>query len=579
MSVLYFFGKKNTTYFIFLSCCFIIAASTLSCENKSTSAATYSGNLLEARKQHVAEVLASETPIITLDKSVIGAEAYRAQTIALGSSEFKKNLFDSKRTPYKNEIFQVRPLAASDRVSTNVNCADGTCYKVEMYNYALNITTLAIIDLKKERVLRIIEYPDMQPELPEHLVKLAVYIANESPEVQAAVGGKPNEDKAIMERTKTSLNNSRCERSQHLCVAPTYVLEPKALWAIVDLTDENMVGTRWTEVGNTGLRITERRLQNDFITEEYCEKEHTLERDGWTLKYMMTSSDGLMIYDAAYKGTPVINSLKLVDWHVNYSKTEGFGYSDAVGCPYFSSAAVVAVQAPNIQPLVQKGDTVGFVIVQSYWSEGWPAPCNYNYQQKFEFYKDGSFRPAAASIGRGCGTDGIYRPVLRIALNGAQQEFSEFESENQWKKWQKEQWKLQNAATPLSEQGFQYQVQQKGKWQYAIEPGRGQFDDGGRGDQAFLYVTKDNPQKEEGTMDLPTIGPCCNTDYRQGPEKFINNESVEQQPLVIWYVPEMHNDNTPGREYCWAERVPENGIFVNKVYPCYSGAKFVYQPL
>ena len=259
MSVLYFFGKKNTTYFIFLSCCFIIAASTLSCENKSTSAATYSGNLLEARKQHVAEVLASETPIITLDKSVIGAEAYRAQTIALGSSEFKKNLFDSKRTPYKNEIFQVRPLAASDRVSTNVNCADGTCYKVEMYNYALNITTLAIIDLKKERVLRIIEYPDMQPELPEHLVKLAVYIANESPEVQAAVGGKPNEDKAIMERTKTSLNNSRCERSQHLCVAPTYVLEPKALWAIVDLTDENMVGTRWTEVGNTGLRITERR--------------------------------------------------------------------------------------------------------------------------------------------------------------------------------------------------------------------------------------------------------------------------------------------------------------------------------
>ncbi|MBK8442133.1 MAG: hypothetical protein IPL35_01400 [Sphingobacteriales bacterium] len=545
MSVHYFFGKKNTACFIFLSCCFIIAASTLSCENKSTSAATYSGNLLEARKQHVAEVLASETPIITLDKSVIGAEAYQAQTIALGSSEFKKNLFDSKHTPYKNEIFQVRPLAASDRVSANVNCGDGTCYKVEMYNYALNITTLAIIDLKKERVLRTIEYPDMQPELPEHLVKLAVYIANESPEVQAAVGGKPNEDKAIMERTKTALNNSRCERSQHLCVAPTYVLEPKALWAIVDLTDENMVGTRWTEVGNTGLRITERRLQNDFITEEYCEKEHTLERDGWTLKYMMTSSDGLMIYDAAYKGASVINSLKLVDWHVNYSRTEGFGYSDAVGCPYFSSAAVVAVEAPNIQPLVQKGDTVGFVIVQSYWSEGWPAPCNYNYQQKFEFYKDGSFRPAAASIGRGCGTDGIYRPVLRIALNGAQQEFSEFESENKWKKWQKEQWKLQDAATPLSEQGFQYQVQQKGKWQYAIEPGRGQFDDGGRGDQAFLYVTKDNPQKEEGTMDLPTIGPCCNTDYRQGPEKFINNESVEQQPLVIWYVPEMHNDNAP----------------------------------
>ena len=35
------------------------------------------------------------------------------------------------------------------------------------------------------------------------------------------------------------------------------------------------------------------------------------------------------------------------------------------------------------------------------------------------------------------------------------------------------------------------------------------------------------------------------------------------------------NDNTPGKEYCWADVVLENGIYNRRAYPCYSGPYFV----
>ncbi|MEZ4914698.1 MAG: hypothetical protein R2798_11630 [Chitinophagales bacterium] len=529
-------------------------------------------NLLAVRQAKVQQVLNSSLPIITLEN--LDKNATKAQEVAINDPSFQQSLYDPQHKAYKNEIFQANPLSQSDNIQGGYGCPDGQCYQVEMYNYALNRTTIGIVNVKRERMIKTLTYPDVQPNLPEHLVDLAVYIANNSPEVQEALGGKPDKDKAIMERTKTALNKSRCERSMHLCVAPTYVVEPKALWAIVDLTDEQLVGTRWTDVGTTGINITERRLQNDLITEKYCEKENTYAQGDWSLKYMMTSSDGLLVYDVKYKGKSVIKSLKLVDWHVSYSNREGFGYSDAIGCPYFSSAAVVAVEAPKFSPLVENNDTVGFTLSQNYWSEGWPAPCNYNYQQKFEFYTNGSFRPAMASIGRGCGNDGIYRPILRIALAGDKQNLFEYTKDNAWQVWKTEKWNKQSDLTQYSDEGYEFKIATENA-QYYIEPSRGQFSDGGRGDNAYFYLTKDKPQADEGTTDLPTLGTCCNIDYRQGPQLFINNENTENEALVMWYVPEIRNDNRKGNEYCWAERVLEDGVYVNKIYPCFAGPKFV----
>ena len=112
---------------------------------------------------------------------------------------------------------------------------------------------------------------------------------------------------------------------------------------------------------------------------------------------------------------------------------------------------------------------------------------------------------------------------------------------------------------------------------FTMQANIGQFPDKGRGDAAYIYVTRNKPDVDEGESDLLTIGPCCNTDYRQGPEKFIEPqaETIENEELVVWYVPQLKNDDTIGKEYCWAESYLENGIFKTRIYPCFSGAMWI----
>jgi hypothetical protein len=271
-----------------------------------------------------------------------------------------------------------------------------------------------------------------------------------------------------------------------------------------------------------------------------------------------------------------VNNAKIVDWHVNYSNTEGFGYSDAVGCPEFSQAAVVAVTDPRVSDIIENGESIGFALEQYFSSEQWPMPCNYNYMQRFEFYKDGRFRVAGASLGRGCGNNGTYRPVFRISMAGNENSFSQFDKSN-WKVWEKEQWHLQNEEDAFTPEGFLYKVEDKLQNGFYIEPNRGQFNDGSRGDFAYMFVTKQQTAVDEGDNDLVSIGPCCNTDYHQGPEKFIepNPENISTTGIVLWYVPQMKNDDTKGKEYCWAESYLEKGVYKTQVYPCIAGAMFV----
>jgi hypothetical protein len=530
------------------------------------------------RVDEIKKALQQPKPVLLCSDS-LNDNQKQAQQIALQDSIFTKYLFDgTTKQPYRNEIFGIYPARESDATGVKVAYNLPTTYRVEMYNYALNSTTIALVDVQQKKTIHRFFQNQMQPDVPASLRKLAIQIAAESPEVQQALGFKPTEKDALMASTKTSLNRSRCERSKHLCVAPTFVKGDKALWAIVDLTDYKLVGIRWTNVGTTGKAapmLTEKKLQDDKITSCFCEVEQALQKNGWNMKYMLTSSDGLRITDVSFNNNKILRSAKLVDWHVSYSSTDGFGYSDAVGCPYFSQAAVVAWEPPKIVKLTDDANKeIGFVLEQTFRSEGWPTACNYNYRQRYEFYNDGRFRVAAASIGRGCGNDGTYRPVFRIAFEGNQNNFYE-QQNNTWAAWQKERWQLQSATTNYSTEGYQYKIQNNTGGFY-LTPGKGQFNDGGKGDNSYVYVTKFDAAKDEGESDLVTIGPCCNTDYKQGPEKFIepNAESIENSSLVLWYVGQMKNNNTKGQEYCWAESVLENGVYTTKVYPCFCGPMF-----
>jgi hypothetical protein len=541
--------------------------------------------LLAAHVQAVQQILSTSLPILPLSGDLTD-EQKQAQTLALQDQRFQKYIYDAQlHRALRSEIFGIYPMRDSDITPATTDCQKDTCYRVEMYNYALNLTQDASVDLTTSTVLSVSEFADTQPDIPTSLTQIALEIAANAPEVKEALGFTPSTEAAVMAETKTSLNGTRCERSQHLCVAPTFVSGDRALWAIVDLTDGRLIGLRWTQVGETGPAVspdgseatpfvTEKGLENDVMMRDYCEHNTALDQDGWQMNYILTSSDGLRISDVSFQGKPILESAKLVDWHVSYSHQDGFGYSDAVGCPVFSQAAVIAVQPPIVEPIRANGQVVGFALQQDFWSELWPRPCNYYYEQRYEFYLDGRFRPIVSSFGRGCGNDGTYRPVTRIVLSQPST-FAEW-SGSDWKDWTQEGWRLQDDL-PVNPQGYQYRVTDSSGAGFYIEPGQGQFGDGGRGDHAYTYVTVHHPDIDEGDADMSTIGPCCNTDFHQGPEKFINPtpETVTNTPLVLWYVAQLKNDDQPDHQYCWAESILVNGVYQSQVYPCVSGPMFV----
>lgn len=525
----------------------------------------------------VKAALASEPPVLNLLPLTVNGQ--QILKVALGNADFISKARDtSTKKPMRNEIFAVRPFRAGDlsHDSSKV-CAANNCFTVEMYNFTAHITSYAVVLADTLKILGVRHLNSFQPEIPEHLRELAIQIARNTKEVRSQLAEGADLNSFIMAGTKTALNRTRCERAQHLCVAPTFVLNKRALWTIVDLEEGRVVGTRFTEWQNTApIAFTEQKLRDEIILEKLCENSVTMEQAGWKLRYQLTSSDGLEVQDVSYKGSPRLKSAKNVDWHVSYSDNDGFGYSDAIGCPLFSAAAVVPAKLPKIKPLMDGEKTIGFELHQDFLSKQWPLPCNYYYEQRFQFFNDGRFRIAVASVGRGCGVPGIYRPVIRMELPFNNSTVSSF-TDNGWKTWDKEGFVEQTKETKYSTEGYQFKIQASNGEGYYLEPGRAQFDDKGRGDNAFTYIVRNHPEREEGARDLPTIGPCCNDGYQQGPEKFIDDkpEQISNSSLVMWYVPQLMNDGRPGSEYCWGSTDIVDGKVVKYEYPCIAGPMFV----
>ncbi|HOJ91353.1 MAG TPA: hypothetical protein PLH86_09640 [Saprospiraceae bacterium] len=507
--------------------------------------------------------------------------ANKAQSLCFRDSVFNLYTLGTSYGEFDRcEITSVHRLNWSDMNPYLMGkCKTGNCYKVEMFNFNENITSLAIVDVSLSEILLIDHVKYLQPQISERMEKLAVELVLHHPEVRAILGFRPTEEDVIMASTKTSLARSKCERSRHLCVAPTIVYNGKALWAIVDLTDIDIVGFRWTEVGANDTiaapNFTEKNLQNEYIYDCYCIRDKQFKNDLWEFNYGLTSSDGLRISDVKYQGKKILESCKLVDWHVSYSPTEKFGYSDAVGCPYYSSAVVGAIQIPEWDTIIENGQAVGLRLTQIYSSDLWPQPCNYNYEQKYEFYNDGRVRVGAASLGRGCGSNGTYRPVFRIHFYGGNKSFYQW-GKSDWDEINFETYFLHDEISKLAPENLLYKIKSD-QWTYGIQPSMGQFQDGGKQDFAYTYISLHHKNKEEGDNDLPSLGQCCNTNYEQGPEKFIDSipEPVSDSDFIIWYVPQAKNENSKGAEYCWAETVSVLGVKQYKTYPCYMGPMLI----
>ena len=549
--------------------------------NTSTKKGT-SFALLEDYFKRTTHSLSIEPFILLINNKQLTPQQRQAQQIAIADQRFVQYVKHPQTgQPLRNEIMTIRKLLAADldaNIKMPMHCKNKPCYRVEMYNFFFNMSVVAFVTLDKGQVFAITRYADAQPDLNQNMHALAIAIAKHSPLVKEQLKLYGSVE-PTMSQIKTSLKHSRCERSHHLCVAPTFVINDRALWAIVDLTVGELVGIRWTELGRSGapIEVTERQLENEFVFTEFCEKSQYFKQGNWSFQYQITASDGMEITNVRYKDKRVLNSAKLLDWHVSYSTREGFGYSDAIGCPLFSSAVVIAYQGPKVANIKEQGKKTGFSFVQDFRQPPWPTPCNYRYEQRFEFYEDGRFRVAAADYGRGCGSDGTYRPIFRIDLevaDGGIENFAQWDGKS-WQPWQVEQWQLQRADTIYNNKGYLFRMINAKQQGFYIEPNRGQFGDGSKGDFAYTYITANHPDIDEGKTDVMTLGKCCNTDFQQGPEQFMNPpEKLHNKNLVLWYVPQIKNDGRPGKEYCWADTRVENGIKNIKVWPCFAGPMF-----
>jgi hypothetical protein len=531
--------------------------------------------------------------MLPLDDAELDANAQKVQTFLLQNRDFLQDTRSPQGQPLHNDMMTIRPVINSVLTQKSQNiCKKSACYEAIKYNFVTNTTTRAIVDADNLKLLELKYFREMQPDISLRLKKIAQEIALNAPEVKKELGENPSIKEMSMANVRGSLNNSPCENKQHLCVAPTFSYHDKeeALWAIVDLTELKLAAAKWAGLGKTTTPacISERSLQNREIMENYCRKDTVYQEGNWKLSYRMTGSDGLEVVNAFFNNKPVLKSAKIVDWHVAYQGKgkvtntnaimagrevefvqEGdnhlFGYNDAMGCPMFSTSVVLAFNAPQIKPLIKEGQKVGFYLLQDFRNPKWPMACNYRYENRFEFYNDGSFRVVGVNIGRGCGEKAIYRPLMRIDLALKNERF--YKKTAKWEKWL-----FESKERVDTKNKYPYKVENTQGEGYYIEPNQGQFKDGSRGDNARLFVTQF--KEDEGDLDLLTLGSCCKLD-EDGVERYLNNESLDGEEIVIWYVPQIESDSRQGNEYCWADTILEEGRLVVKEFPCQVGPKFV----
>lgn len=287
-----------------------------------------------------------------------------------------------------------------------------------------------------------------------------------------------------------------------------------------------------------------------------------VQREGWRVLYRVRAN-GLEIHDVSYYGTLVLKSAKVTGWHQDYGIT---GYQDSTGCTGGGGGFLIFPYG-NTQLFDIPG---GFELVQDFRTHTWPNGCSDRYEQHFQFFNDGRYRVVVGSYGQGCfGKELIYRVLIRIDLAAggtATKDSLAYWDGNSWVNQPTE--RRWNPGTNTSPDGYAWWLtDQDGGLSYYIQPGRGQL--GGLGDNEFLYAVQF--KTDEGDEDIGVFeAGCCNDNYH-GPEIFVDDETIVDQNIVLWYVPQFQQDSTPPDYYCWTEL----GGPVPATHPCLGGPMFV----
>ncbi|MGB3007255.1 MAG: hypothetical protein WBC06_12140, partial [Chitinophagaceae bacterium] len=174
--------KKNL---LFLLICTVI----ISCRNKSGTSATteeYGDDVIKSvlidadslntapfvasRVEAIKAALQQPLPVLLCGDS-LNENQKEAQRLALQDTVFMQFVREiGSNKPMRSEIFGVYPARQSDMgfVKTAFSLPD--CYRVEMYNYAINLSSTAIVDVKQQKVLSSTYQEQAQPDIPKHLI-------------------------------------------------------------------------------------------------------------------------------------------------------------------------------------------------------------------------------------------------------------------------------------------------------------------------------------------------------------------------------------------------------------------------
>ncbi len=492
-----------------------------------------------------------------------------AQDLALADSRVQ-----AYTTGQRTEVFGITKFMDINTGLNAQGCAIDNCRVVNIFNFDAGATVQAFVRLDTQEVIEVYYQPGVRPGINRRLADRAMEIALNEPTVIEIIGEqRTNSDWAPMDST---LVGTDCERG-HMCVAPTFDMGDYILWAIVDLTDDKFVDTFWTGTDGTGSGSTQ-------YPDEYAEwnpeigcvaTPGSVSRDGWALDYTTSGSDGFIVSNVRYNGQVVINSAKLAEWHADYGNS---GYSDATGCNPSHGFPIYPSGPTQILDLMDGSTVIGFEVVQDFRMGSWGSGCNYRYEQRFEFYTDGRFRTTQGAYGKGCGTNSWYRGIMRIDIavggstgtdniatwNGSA--WAPVATETRWCPEGSTHSSCTGFVPGLNPDGYRYRL-----WDsvtnsgYYLEPGRGQFGDGGRGDFEFVYAVAH--RASEGDNDLGALGAGCCSDFNHGPEQYVTGESISDSNLVLWYIPQMLTDASAPDYYCWTLVPPET-------YPCFAGPMF-----
>ncbi len=495
-------------------------------------------------------------------------EQEQAQQLALDDA-----LVMAHTAGHRSEVFGVRSLTAGDYPALQGSCANADCRQVEIYNFDENAAVTAVVNLDTATVLDVFYLPGMQPGINKRLADRALEIAFNAPEVISALGYRPTN--GTMAPVPGGMLGTACAEG-HLCVGPNFKVDDRFFWAIIDLTDDRLAGTFWTFAGSDAS------VNSTPFVPEGCPPAGSVNRDGWSLNHEVTGTDGLRVYNVTYNGVEVLTSVKLVEWHADYGSG---GFEDTPGCGGGGGGfPIFPYGDTEIRDLMEGGEgVVGFEVVQDFRMSSWGSSCNYRYDQHIQFYNDGRFRVVSGAYGKGCGNNAIYRPVVRIdiAVDGDDNDNFAYYDGSDWVDVTTEDIRVAVVDPDFPQYGQHYTTPENYSWRVADSNGLGyniEQDLGqlpvvppgvpSRGDEPFVYFTLHHPS--EGDGDMGVIGDCCQDNHFQGPEQFVNGESVVDTNIVLWYVPQMVTDVTAPDLYCWTITGEPNP----ETYPCLTGPMF-----